>query len=95
MPQNYKAKNFVTSALQSTRPALTWDETDPERAKALSTAMTEALKGGTLNDEQLRVSDETGRGRDKGKGNEEVGGINGKEKGGMAMNREIGTRVKG
>ncbi|XP_050696954.1 ESF1 homolog isoform X3 [Eriocheir sinensis] len=54
VPQSYRAKSFVTTALQSTRPALTWDETDPDRSKTLSTAMAQALKGGTVGDGELR-----------------------------------------
>ncbi|KAK8397435.1 hypothetical protein O3P69_004879 [Scylla paramamosain] len=54
VPCSYKAKNFITTALQNTRPSLTWDETDPERYKALSSAMTQALKGGTLDEDRLK-----------------------------------------
>ncbi|KAG0716584.1 ESF1 [Chionoecetes opilio] len=54
IPRSYQAKNFVTTALQNTRPSLTWDETDPERCKALGTAMAEALKGGHLEEDRLK-----------------------------------------
>ena len=38
MPSSLKSKSFVTGALQLSRPELTWDETDPERAKAMQRA---------------------------------------------------------
>ncbi|XP_042215539.1 pre-rRNA-processing protein ESF1-like [Homarus americanus] len=54
VPKTYEVKNFTTTALHDSRPILTWDETDPERQKILSNAMSKAMKGGDLDDGCLK-----------------------------------------
>ncbi|XP_071538313.1 ESF1 homolog [Panulirus ornatus] len=52
--KSYEVKAFITTALRDSRPVLTWDETDPERKRILSTAMNKALKGEALDDDYLK-----------------------------------------
>ncbi|ROT67777.1 putative ESF1-like [Penaeus vannamei] len=54
VPDTYEPKHFITTALQLSQPSLTWDETDPDRERILSTAMTKALKGEEVDEEYLK-----------------------------------------
>ncbi|XP_063607118.1 ESF1 homolog [Penaeus indicus] len=54
VPDTYEPKHFITTALQLSQPSLTWDETDPDRQRILSTAMTKALKGEEVDEEYLK-----------------------------------------
>ncbi|KAK4289806.1 hypothetical protein Pmani_037249 [Petrolisthes manimaculis] len=54
VPEKYDMKTFKTTALIESQPMLTWDETNPERRKALTAAMTRVKKGQELDDECLK-----------------------------------------
>ncbi|XP_037800042.1 ESF1 homolog isoform X2 [Penaeus monodon] len=54
VPDTYEPKHFITTALQLSQPSLTWDETDPDRQRILSTAMTKALRGEEVDEEYLK-----------------------------------------